>query len=247
MGARALGVLLMAAPVISITVFGAFLNKADDMWTVLTVPAILFAMIGSSIFIAVYDRKDSMSKAKIAGLNLLGIITLAISGLGILLFSFMALENVIPGLAVILASVISLIFTMRMKQRTKKSSELLGKILGFKEFIRTAELDRIKRLVDETPDYFYNVLPYAYVFGLTDKWAKKFEEIAVEPPNWYHSGYNGHMFNTWIFMSSFNHYTNAMQNNITIPPAPSGGGGSSFSGGGGFSGGGMGGGGGGSW
>ena len=101
--------------------------------------------------------------------------------------------------------------------------------------------------MDETPDYFFNVLPYAYVFGLTDKWAKKFEEITVEPPNWYHSSYDGQMFNTWIFMNSFHHYTNSMQHNITIPPASSGGGDGSFSGGGGFSGGGMGGGGGGSW
>ncbi len=247
LGARALGVLLMAAPVISITVFGAFLNKADDMWVMMTVPVILFAVIGSGVFIAAYDRKDSMSKAKTTGLNLLGGITLIISGLGILLFSYMTLGNVIPGLAVVLAYLISLIFTMRMKQRTKKSSELLGKILGFKEFIRTAELDRIKRLVDETPDYFYNVLPYAYVFGLTDRWAKNFEEIAVEPPSWYHSGYDGRMFNTWIFMNSFHHYTNAVQHNIAVPPASSGGGSGSFSGGGGFSGGGMGGGGGGSW
>ena len=245
-GARALGVLLMVAPVFSLAVFGFFLNKSDDMWVMVTIPVILFAIIGFTVFIAAYDRKDSFSKAKLAGLNLLGIITLLIAGLGSLLYSYMTLENALPGLAADLASVIALIFAMRMKQRTKKSSQLLGKILGFKEFIRTAELDRIKKLVDETPGYFYNVLPYAYVFGLTDKWAKKFEDIAVEPPNWYHSDYHGHMFNTWIFMNSFNHCAGAMQHDIAIPPAPSGGGGGSFSGGG-FSGGGMGGGGGGSW
>ena len=127
LGARALGVLLMVAPVISITVFGAFLNKADDMWMVLTVPAILFAVIGFGAFIAAYDRKDGMSKAKLTGFNLLGVVTLIISGLGILLFSSMTLGNVIPGLAVILASVIALIFTMRMKQRTKKAASCLGK------------------------------------------------------------------------------------------------------------------------
>lgn len=247
MGARALGVLLMIAPVLSLTIFGVFLNKSDDLWIMAAIPVIFFALIGFSFFITAYDRKDSLSKAKSAGLNLLGIVTLIISGLGTLLYSYMTIGSVLTGLAADLASVIALIFTMRMKQRTKKSSQILGKILGFKEFIRTAELDRIKKLVDETPNYFYNVLPYAYVFGLTDKWAKKFEEIVVEPPNWYHSGYNGHMFNTWVFMSSFNHYTSAVQHNIAIPPASSGGGGGSFSGGGGFSGGGMGGGGGGSW
>ena len=121
-----------------------------------------------------------------------------------------------------MASLVSLTFTMRMKQRTKKSSKLLGRILGFKEFIRTAELDRIQRLVEENPSYFYNVLPYAYVFGLTDRWAKKFEGITVQPPAWYDSGYGGvYMFNTWVFMSSFNNYSRAIQQNISVPPAPS--------------------------
>ncbi len=246
-GARALGILLMLAPVLSLTIFGIFLNKSDEMWVLVTIPIILSAVIGFGAMIAAYDRKDSLSKVKLTGLNMLGMIMLAVSSLGMLLYGFMTLENALPGLAAVFASVIALIFTMRMKQRTKKSSLLLGKILGFKEFIRTAELDRIKRLVDETPNYFYSVLPYAYVFGLTDKWAKKFEEIAVEPPGWYDSGYGGRMFNTWIFMSSFHHYTGALQQNISVPPASSGGGGGSFSGGGGFSGGGMGGGGGGSW
>ncbi len=249
-GARALGVLLMMAPVISLAVFGGFLNKSGEILILIMIPSIAFALIGFCSFIAAYDKKDSIAAGAKAGLNILGFISAVIFGLCSMLFSFLALENVLPGLAVPLASVISLLFAMRMKQRTKKSSQLLGKILGFKEFIRTAELDRIRRLVEETPDYFYNVLPYAYVFGLTDKWAKKFEKIAVEPPAWYDSGYGGsRMFNTWVFMNSFHHYTNAIQHNISIPPVPSGGGsgGSVFSGGGGFSGGGMGGGGGGSW
>ena len=36
-------------------------------------------------------------------------------------------------------------------------------------------MDRINALAEENPSYFYDVLPYAYVFGLTDTWAKKFE------------------------------------------------------------------------
>ncbi|HML36859.1 MAG TPA: DUF2207 domain-containing protein [Bacillota bacterium] len=254
LGARALGVLLMLAPALSLSAFGAMLNKGSDTWIVAAVLAILLALAGFSAFISAYDRKESNSRGKTTGLYILGYITLIISGLGMLIYSSNTLNNPLPGFAVILASAVSLIFTMRMKQRTKKSASLLGKVLGFKEFIRTAELDRIKRLVDEKPDYFYNVLPYAYVFGLTDKWAKKFEKIDVAPPAWYNPGYGyGYpMFNTWVFMNSFNHYTSAIQQNISIPPAPSGGGsgfsgGGGFSSGGGFSGGGMGGGGGGSW
>ena len=250
LGARALGVLLMMAPSVSLAVFGGVLNKSDEILILLMVPAIAFAFIGFCALIVAYDKKDSLTKGVKAGLNSLGFFCAVIFSFCTLAFGYEALGNALPGLAVPLASVISLLFTMRMKQRTKKSSQLLGKILGFKEFIRTAELARIKRLVEETPDYFYNVLPYAYVFGLTDKWAKKFEGIAMEPPAWYDSGYGGSsVFNTWVFMNSFHHYTNAIQHNILIPPAPSGGGsgGGGFSAGGGFSGGGMGGGGGGSW
>jgi uncharacterized membrane protein len=246
-GARVLGILLMIAPLAALVGFGMFLNKSGDYWIMVAILSAIFAIAGFALFIVSYDKKDSLSKTRLAGLKLLGVILLAIAGLCTLAFGFGTLQNAFVPLAVILASILSLIFTMRMKQRTKKSSELLGKILGFKEFIRTAELDRIQKLVEETPDYFFNVLPYAYVFGLTDKWAKNFEGIAVKAPEWYASGYNGHAFNTWIFMNSFHHSTAAMQHNITVPPAPSGGGGGSFSGGGGFSGGGMGGGGGGSW
>ena len=247
LGARAIGIILMILPLASLSYFGIFLNKSVDPYAAITIPVIIIAIMGFTAFIIAYDKKESLSKAKITGIYAAGVIAIVISGLGALLYSFFTLNNVLSGLAAILASLISLTFTMRMKQRTKKSSQQLGKILGFKEFIRTAELDRIKQLVDETPNYFYNVLPYAYVFGLTDKWAKKFEEIAIEPPTWYNTGYNGHMFNTWIFMNSFHHYSNAIQQNIAVPPAPSGSGSGSFSGGGGFSGGGFGGGGGGSW
>ena len=61
----------------------------------------------------------------------------------------------------------------------------MEKLTGFKEFIKAAEIDRIKLLVEENPGYFYNILPFAMVFGLTDKWAKNFDSIMKEPPGWY--------------------------------------------------------------
>jgi uncharacterized membrane protein YgcG len=248
LGARAVGILLMLPPLASLCYFGIFLNRSSDAVLSYVVMSAILAVIGFGMLIVVFDKRESLTKGKVTGLNFAGIIAVVLSALGAIAFSYYALGNILLGITVVLASLVSLVFTMRMKRRTKKSSRQLGQILGFKEFIRTAELDRIKRLVEETPNYFYNVLPYAYVFGLTDKWAKKFENIAVEPPGWYYSGYGNSMFNTWIFMNSFHHYTNAIQQNISVPPASSGGtGGGSFSGGGGFSGGGFGGGGGGSW
>jgi uncharacterized membrane protein len=137
--------------------------------------------------------------------------------------------------------------TRYMKRRTKRGAALLGKILGFKEFIRVAEVDRIKKLVEQNPSYFYDVLPYAYVLGLSKKWAKKFENIAMEPPTWYTGYYGNRAFTTLILLNSLDNATRVMSESI-VPPAASGGSGGGFSGGGGgFSGGGMGGGGGGGW
>ena len=137
----------------------------------------------------------------------------------------------------------------QMTQRTKKNIELMGKLLGLKNFIETAELDRINMLVEENPNYFYNILPYAYVMGLTDKWAKNFEKIKMTRPHWYVSTSNRDMFDVWMMSRMMNNCSRSISNNIRYTQhEDSGRGGGGFSsGGGGFTGGGFGGGGGGSW
>ena len=156
------------------------------------------------------------------------------------------------------ATFIMMLLTVIMRKRTKQGDIWLGKILGFKNFIDKAEKDRIIRLVEENPSYFYNVLPYAYVLGVTNKWAKKFEGIGVEPPQWYSGYYGSSMFNTILFTSLITRNMSGFQTAMTSRPSTSSyrgggygggyrGGGGGF-GGGGFSGGGFGGGGGGgSW
>lgn len=135
-----------------------------------------------------------------------------------------------------------------MKKRTDKSIELMGKILGLRNFIETAEADRINLLVEDNPSYFYEVLPYAYVLGVTDKWAKKFEKINIESPSWYY-GDESTLMDAWFYSRMMRSCSTAVAGNIHIDiegiEASEIGGFSS--GGGGFSGGGFGGGGGGAW
>lgn len=148
------------------------------------------------------------------------------------------------------ATFIMLPLTVIMRKRTKQGSEWYGKLLGFRNFIEKAEKDRIEKLVEENPSYFYNILPYAYVLGVTDIWAKKFEEIGMQPPQWY-SGYSSdRMFNTLVFTHYISHSMGGFTSAMASRPPSSGGlsrggfGGGGFGGGfGGFSGGGFGGGG----
>lgn len=148
-------------------------------------------------------------------------------------------------------TILLLYIMLHMQKRTQQGNRWLGQILGLKEFIETCEKEKLEMLVKETPSAFFDILPYAYVLGVSEVWANKFEKIAMQCPDWYHTDRRMDAFSTslwWLhFSSSFSTISNIMYHN---PNSHSGVGGGSISGGsvgGGFSGGGFGGGGGGSW
>ncbi|MPN46599.1 hypothetical protein SDC9_194190 [bioreactor metagenome] len=168
----------------------------------------------------------------------------------------MAMQDMWPaGVTVAAVTVFLYVTGIFMRKRTKRGSMLLGRLLGFKNFLERAEKQRIERLVQENPTYFYDVLPYAYVLGVSDKWAKNFEGITTRPPDWYHDRYGRtDVFTPLLFQSYLFHSMAMMHASMVSRPVQTnlgGGGHSGFGGGGfgggGFSGGGFGGGGGGSW
>ncbi len=126
-------------------------------------------------------------------------------------------------------------------------AEILGQVRGFKRFIETAEKEKLNALVEEKPSYFFDILPYAYVFGITDKWAKNFEGLLIKQPDWCRSydtkkDYDYFYYDHMMRQTMKDMYRVSVTNNRSGRGGSSGGGG-----GGGYSGGGAGGGGGGSW
>lgn len=144
----------------------------------------------------------------------------------------------------------SLIFSSSLISMTDYNLELTGKLLGLKEFIKVAELQKLEMLIEKDPAYFYNILPYAIVFGLTDKWIKNFKNISIPKPNWYKTN-NTHLFNIIYLNRALNAGISAPLSKVraaqNASKAASHAAASSSHAGGGFSGGGGGGGGGGSW
>ena len=59
------------------------------------------------------------------------------------------------------------------------NNRLYGQILGFREFIRTAEWDKLKALAEEDPGYGMNILPYAMLFNMGTRWTRKFEYKSI--------------------------------------------------------------------
>ena len=129
-----------------------------------------------------------------------------------------------------------------MPKRTPYGNEILGKIRGFKRFLETAEKEQLEAMVMKNPTYFYDILPYTYVLGISDKWISQFETIALQAPDWYSSSNSFSVASFGTFMNST--MSSAKTAMASSPSSSSGGSGGS---GGGSSGGGSGGGGGGSW
>jgi len=248
LGARGLSLFLMMVPLCAVLFLGMAYSYQPVSLSVVALVILVGAGLCFLLFVHIYDQRYSLPAGKKAAQRIGAGLGLGIFLGALLLYSVFFIELPLPGVGAVLASSLVCFYASVMKRRTKNSAQLLGKLLGFKEFIRTAELERIKRMVEEDPRVFYRMLPYAYVFGLSDRWVERFEGIAVPPPDWYTGNSFGSAFNTVLFINSFHSCTNALQQSFAIPVnAGSGGMGGGFSAGGGFSGGGMGGGGGGGW
>jgi uncharacterized membrane protein YgcG len=135
--------------------------------------------------------------------------------------------------------------------RTAAGTAVLAEAVGFQRYLETAEANQIR--FEEGEDLFSRYLPYAIVFGVAERWAKVFGELAaqgraVPEPSWY----AGSAFRTGAFWMSYGAFGHSLESFTAIAtqslsaPTPGSSGGSGFSGGG-FSGGGVGGGGGGGW
>lgn len=239
---------LSALPVLATLFYGLYQGSGE-----LESAAILAVLAGVLVLAPIYLGIHTLRRWRIAGRVVRMVLILLSAVLGAValgVFGYSMKETV--GLPLVwtatLGTVVIALSAAFIRRRTAQGTAWLGRILGLRDFLQRAERDRIIELVDKNPSYFYNVLPYAYVLGVTDKWAKNFEGIALQPPNWYY-GYGGNVFTPLIFAHSLNRSLYAMQATMAARPQNNGGhggGGGGFTGGG-FAGGGAGGGGGGSW
>ena len=163
------------------------------------------------------------------------------SAFGVFTMFFSELSYMLLLMFSIFSAIVIAYLSKIMPKRNEFGKEMLSKINGFRTFLETVEKEKLEMLVDENPEYFYDILPYIYVLDISDKWIEKFESIIKEDPSWYqgNSSFNVTSFNTFV-----NTTTKSVQRTVNV--SSSGGSGGSSSGGG-SSGGGSGGGGGSSW
>ena len=182
----------------------------------------------------------------------LGIVLAAIGGMilvwGVPALSAMFVDGfgggIVLGVGLLLAGAITWLLGGKMAAKTAEGSAVHAQALGFKEYLTTAEAGQIA--FEEASNIFSRYLPYAVVFGVADRWARTFAEVAkaaeaagqtLVMPTWY--VYSGHAFPDFTSIANgVDSFSTTSTGTFTSTPGSSG---SSGFGGGGFSGGGVGG------
>jgi uncharacterized membrane protein len=182
-------------------------------------------------------RPDRVRLLYLVGAAVVGVILASLGGALMAAFGMQPAAAIVAG---ILSALIVALFGWHMPSRTIRGTRELEKVLGFQEFLSRVEADRMDRII-KTPEMFEKFLPYAMALGVEGNWAKAFEGIYREPPQWYSGPGGVHAFRPTTFTSNLGRMSTQAASVMASAPRSSGG--SGFSGG--SSGGGFGGGGGG--
>ena len=172
----------------------------------------------------------------------LGLLVTAI-GIGITVLVGLHSSYALIPLALVLCGVALLAAADLMPARTPKGSALYSRVLGFRRLFDEGDED-VRARFAEQHDIFSQYLPYAMVFGVTEKWARIFAGLGAEEvgaASWYTGS---SQLNTILLAGAIERFGTSATGTL-YASAPSSSGLSGF--GGGFAGGGGGGGGGGSW
>ena len=92
---------------------------------------------------------------------------------------------IVIGCAVLNAALTVMVLSRKIDIRTAKGLEMYGRIDSFRTFLLDAEVDRLETLIEDDPDYYYNILPFCYVLGITEKLKPKFDRITTDGVSWY--------------------------------------------------------------
>ena len=74
---------------------------------------------------------------------------------------------------------VSLFLSIIMERKTTYGEAITARVNGFRNYIETAEKQQLEALVEKNPNYFLDILPYAYILKVSKKWVERFENIPL--------------------------------------------------------------------
>ncbi len=72
------------------------------------------------------------------------------------------------------------------EEKTIFGIERIRQYQGYREFLSNVEKEKVLTMIQDTPELYYEGLPFAERLGVLNEWKKRFKEIFFLPPIWYH-------------------------------------------------------------
>ncbi|MDE6029717.1 MAG: DUF2207 domain-containing protein [Clostridiales bacterium] len=185
------------------------------------VPVVVAGVLGSMLVRNYFKLSDNLRKTFLA-LYLMAVIVVSIAVMlavptDAMVWTEKAIFAVCIGASAALAPFLT--------RRTDSYTEQLNEIIGFRNFLRDAEKEQLEMMLQEDPQYYYDILPYANVLGVSKIWQDKFQGLSIEPPTYYHGSSRTSIFDLYVLSRLSNSMASSLS--YTPPKASSG----SFSGG----------------
>ena len=131
-------------------------------------------------------------------------VLLILAGIGLTVLLAATTSFGLLGLPLVVFGLLMVFGVRIFPSRTAKGYGTLRRILGFKRFIDESEKERAQ--FAERQNLFSEYLPYAVVFGATEKWARAFAGLDGQLPrtDWYVSD---HLFTAVLFSQAMGGFT----------------------------------------
>lgn len=191
-----------------------------------------------------FRRNPATARSRWAGAG----VAILLGGIAVTAVLALVTTWALVGVAVVVVGLVVLSTYRAAPARTATGTAVLVQTEGFRRYLETAEAAQLR--FEEGEDLFSRYLPFAVAFGLTERWAQLFADLAAQgrdlpEPTWYGGPAYAHG-SFWLAASTFSTdltgFTHVADSSLTAPTP-----GSSGTGGGNFAGGGVSGGGGGTW
>ena len=118
----------------------------------------------------VFEKKSSIIQIVYLVLEFVSLILLGIS--------FFAVKDMNPVsnwiyVITLIMWLVSIVFMVLLEKKTSYGDKLAAEVKSYKEFLKGFDKGECTRLLKENPKFFYETLPYTYVFGITKNWLKE--------------------------------------------------------------------------
>lgn len=152
----------------------------------------LTAVVALALTCYMYDREDTRDdNLQTAGTIGFGLGYVAIIGYEVVKLALLTNDYIVC-IGIFAAYMLMMLLVLLMQARGKGNAELVAKYRALRKYIYRAKPKDVMDAFKEDKNYYYDIVPYAYLFLGLETWAKTFKWMGVPEPVWYSDDIEGH-------------------------------------------------------